>query len=153
MRHKDSFYCIVITLYCINVHFLSTLWAFQFRASFFLKCFFFAWKKPLLLLTTFAFLTCNDVVKNKQVHFSDQMSETMSRLEGGSYEILYYKKNTNAIWLQVDVTPIRNDQRLVVLFLATFRDITAFKEPLDGEQVIQKLYKDALKVLCHFDWL
>lgn len=131
--------------------FLEYPLSFPISSILFSKVFFLLEKKPLLLLTTFAFLTCNDVVKNKQVHFSDQMSETMSRLEGGSYEILYYKKNTNAIWLQVDVTPIRNDQRLVVLFLATFRDITAFKEPLDGEQVIQKLYKDALKVLCHFD--
>lgn len=51
----------------------------------------------------------------------------------GCFEILFYKKNGQAIWLQIDTTPIRNDQQVVVLFLITFRDITAFKEPLDGQ--------------------
>ncbi len=34
----------------------------------------------------------------------------------------------------MEVTPIRNDHGLVVLFLSTFRDVTAFKAPLDGGQ-------------------
>ena len=59
--------------------------------------------------------------------FSDKMMESLSRMEGGSYEVLYYKKNGRAIWLQVEVTPIRNEQKVVVLFLCSFRDITAFK--------------------------
>ena len=45
----------------------------------------------------------------------------MTLLNGGGYEILYYKKNGHAVWLQVDVTPIRNEQDVVVLFLCTFR--------------------------------
>ena len=55
------------------------------------------------------------------------MMESLSRMEGGNYEVLYYKKNGRAIWLQVEVTPIRNEQKVVVLFLCSFRDITAFK--------------------------
>lgn len=56
-------------------------------------------------------------------------------MEGGSYEVLFYKKNGHAIWLQLDITEIRNAQRVVVLFLCAFRDITAFKEPLEGGSV------------------
>ena len=55
------------------------------------------------------------------------MSRTLSALESGCFEVLYYKKNGRAIWLQVEVTPIRNEQKVVVLFLCSFRDITAFK--------------------------
>ncbi len=66
----------------------------------------------------------------------EKMLHDMSVLEGGSYEMLFYKKNGHAIWLQVDVTPIRNEQEVVVLFLSTYRDITAFKEPLEGGQAM-----------------
>ena len=44
---------------------------------------------------------------------------------------------------QVEVTPIRNEQSVVVIFLCTFRDITAFKEPLEGTTVIKNLSKFA----------
>lgn len=47
------------------------------------------------------------------------------------------------MWLQCEVTPIRNEQTVVVLFLCTFRDITAFKEPLEGTTVIKNLSKFA----------
>jgi hypothetical protein len=56
----------------------------------------------------------------------------MTAQESGCFEVLFYKKSGHAIWLQIDVTPICNEQSVVVLFLSTFRDITAFKEPLDG---------------------
>ena len=46
---------------------------------------------------------------------------------GGVYEILYYKKNGNAIWLQQQVVPIKSDNSPVALLLVTFRDITAFR--------------------------
>eukprot|EP00095_Tigriopus_kingsejongensis_P007430 maker-scaffold443_size169656-snap-gene-0.13 protein:Tk07430 transcript:maker-scaffold443_size169656-snap-gene-0.13-mRNA-1 annotation:"potassium voltage-gated channel protein eag isoform x1" len=65
----------------------------------------------------------------------NKITESMARMEGGAYEVLFYKKNGHAIWLQVDITEIRNAQRVVVLFLCAFRDITAFKEPLEGGSV------------------
>ena len=46
---------------------------------------------------------------------------------GGSYEILYYRKNHNGIWLQEEIISIRNEESIIVLFLVTFRDITPFK--------------------------
>lgn len=49
----------------------------------------------------------------------------------------------HGMWLQCEVTPIRNEQTVIVLFLCTFRDITAFKEPLEGTTVIKNLSKFA----------
>jgi potassium voltage-gated channel Eag-related subfamily H member 5 len=37
------------------------------------------------------------------------------------------------LWLLLQVAPIRNERDLVVLFLLTFRDITALKQPIDTE--------------------
>ncbi|RVE46804.1 hypothetical protein evm_008588 [Chilo suppressalis] len=49
------------------------------------------------------------------------------------FEILLYKKNRTPLWLLVQVAPIRNERELVVLFLLTFRDITALKQPIDAD--------------------
>lgn len=38
------------------------------------------------------------------------------------------------LWLLLQVAPIRNERDLVVLFLLTFRDITALKQPIDSEE-------------------
>ena len=53
--------------------------------------------------------------------------DNLSKQMGGSYEILYYRKNHNGIWLQEEIIPIRNEESIIVLFLVTFRDITPFK--------------------------
>jgi hypothetical protein len=73
----------------------------------------------------------------------DSKMETLTRQQGGVYEILYYKKSGHGIWLQEDITPIRNEQRIIVLFLVIFRDITPFKEPLEGPTVMSNLSKFA----------
>ncbi|XP_055389293.1 potassium voltage-gated channel protein eag isoform X1 [Condylostylus longicornis] len=66
--------------------------------------------------------------------------ETVSRLEftlenqqQDQFEILLYKKNKTPLWLLLQIAPIRNERDLVVLFLLTFRDITALKQPIDSE--------------------
>ncbi|XP_059222581.1 potassium voltage-gated channel protein eag-like isoform X6 [Stomoxys calcitrans] len=82
--------------------------------------------------------------------------ETVARLEytlenqqQDQFEILLYKKNNlqcgcslaqfgkvspeTPLWLLLQVAPIRNERDLVVLFLLTFRDITALKQPIDSE--------------------
>ena len=59
--------------------------------------------------------------------FAGSMNGAMKASEGGTFEALYYKKNGHAIWLQIEITPIRNEQAVVVLFLSTYRDITIFK--------------------------
>ena len=69
--------------------------------------------------------------------------DNLSKQSGGVYEILYYRKNGQGIWLQEEIVPIRNEQGIIVLFLVTFRDITPFKEPLEGHPVMSNLSKFA----------
>uniref|UniRef100_A0A1B0FLV1 PAC domain-containing protein n=1 Tax=Glossina morsitans morsitans TaxID=37546 RepID=A0A1B0FLV1_GLOMM len=44
-----------------------------------------------------------------------------------------WRKCQTPLWLLLQVAPIRNERDLVVLFLLTFRDITALKQPIDSE--------------------
>jgi len=37
------------------------------------------------------------------------------------------------LWLLLHVAPIRNEKDVVVLFVLTFKDITAFKQPMEDE--------------------
>lgn len=37
------------------------------------------------------------------------------------------------LWLLLHVAPIKNEKDQVVLFLCTFKDITALKQPIDDE--------------------
>ena len=69
--------------------------------------------------------------------------ETLTKSSGGVYEILYYRKNGQGIWLQEEIVTIKNEQGIIVLFLVTFRDITPFKEPLEGQSVMSNLSKFA----------
>ena len=73
----------------------------------------------------------------------DKMLRALSAHEGGVYEILYYKKNGHGIWLQEEVTPIKNEQDTLVLFLISYRDITAFREPVPGGGMMTNLSKFA----------
>ncbi|XP_006814756.1 voltage-gated delayed rectifier potassium channel KCNH1-like [Saccoglossus kowalevskii] len=50
-------------------------------------------------------------------------------------EILMYKKNRTPMWLLLHVAPIRNEKENVVLFLCTFKDITALKQPIEDESM------------------
>ncbi|XP_078047374.1 potassium voltage-gated channel protein ether a go-go isoform X2 [Augochlora pura] len=66
--------------------------------------------------------------------------ETIARidecLEGqihDQFEILLYKKNKTPLWLLLQIAPIKNERDLVVLFLLTFRDITALKQPIEAD--------------------
>lgn len=46
---------------------------------------------------------------------------------------VYFFFTETPLWLLLQVAPIRNERDLVVLFLLTFRDITALKQPIDSE--------------------
>lgn len=37
------------------------------------------------------------------------------------------------LWLLLHIAPIKNERDVVVLFLLTFRDITALKQPIEAE--------------------
>uniref|UniRef100_A0A672RRL5 Potassium voltage-gated channel subfamily H member 1-like n=1 Tax=Sinocyclocheilus grahami TaxID=75366 RepID=A0A672RRL5_SINGR len=63
----------------------------------------------------------------KKVH------QTFENYEMNSFEILMYKKNRMPVWFFIKIAPIRNEQDKVVLFLCTFSDITAFKQPIEDD--------------------
>ena len=44
------------------------------------------------------------------------------------------------LWLLLYVAPIRNEKDQIVLFLCTFKDITALKQPIDDDTGKGKLY-------------
>ncbi|XP_045129017.1 potassium voltage-gated channel subfamily H member 8-like isoform X3 [Portunus trituberculatus] len=50
--------------------------------------------------------------------------ETKSELK---MEVLFYKKNGAAFWCLLDIVPIKNEKREVVLFLASHKDVTSSK--------------------------
>ena len=49
-----------------------------------------------------------------------------------SYAGLFVSVET-PLWLLLHVAPIRNEKDVVVLFLLTFKDITALKQPIEDE--------------------
>ncbi|XP_015712892.1 potassium voltage-gated channel subfamily H member 1 isoform X1 [Coturnix japonica] len=63
----------------------------------------------------------------------DKVRQTFDNYEMNSFEILMYKKNRTPVWFFVKIAPIRNEQDKVVLFLCTFNDITAFKQPIEDD--------------------
>uniref|UniRef100_UPI0037E716C2 potassium voltage-gated channel subfamily H member 1b n=1 Tax=Semicossyphus pulcher TaxID=241346 RepID=UPI0037E716C2 len=64
---------------------------------------------------------------------SEKVRQTFENYEMNSFEILMYKKNRLPVWFFVKIAPIRNEQDKVVLFLCTFSDITAFKQPIEDD--------------------
>ncbi|XP_040563458.1 potassium voltage-gated channel protein eag isoform X2 [Lepeophtheirus salmonis] len=60
----------------------------------------------------------------------DQSLETQQQ---NQFEILLYKKDKTPCWLIFQVSPVKNERDVVVLFLCTFRDITALKQPIEEE--------------------
>ncbi|XP_062256370.1 potassium voltage-gated channel subfamily H member 1a isoform X1 [Platichthys flesus] len=64
---------------------------------------------------------------------TEKVRLTFENYEMNSFEILMYKKNRTPVWFFVKIAPIRNEQEKVVLFLCTFSDITAFKQPIDDD--------------------
>ncbi|XP_062319460.1 potassium voltage-gated channel subfamily H member 1a isoform X2 [Osmerus eperlanus] len=64
---------------------------------------------------------------------SEKVRLTFENYEMNSFEILMYKKNRTPVWFFVKIAPIRNEQEKVVLFLCTFSDITAFKQPIEDD--------------------
>lgn len=60
----------------------------------------------------------------------DRINEALESHEQDQFEILLYKKNRTPLWLLMHISPVKNERDIVVLFLCTFRDITALKQPI-----------------------
>uniref|UniRef100_A0A094ZI63 Potassium voltage-gated channel protein eag n=1 Tax=Schistosoma haematobium TaxID=6185 RepID=A0A094ZI63_SCHHA len=69
--------------------------------------------------------TDKSIITTLENAFKEQKSEHV--------EVILYKKNLTPLCILVEIIPIRNDEDLVVLFLITFRDLTAFRQPLKEE--------------------
>ncbi|PIK57061.1 putative potassium voltage-gated channel subfamily H member 1 isoform X2, partial [Apostichopus japonicus] len=73
----------------------------------------------------FGELTDKDTIKKVEEALEKQTSE--------QFEILIYKKNKVPMWTLVQIAPIKNEKDKVVLFLCTFKDITALKQPIEDD--------------------
>lgn len=64
-------------------------------------------------------------------------SETYLSPSGHKYEVLVSTSifcfSETPLWLLLHIVPIRNEKDMVVLFLCTFRDITALKQPIEDD--------------------
>lgn len=45
----------------------------------------------------------------------------------------FFQSIETPLWLLLQIAPIKNERDLVVLFLLTFRDITALKQPIETD--------------------
>ncbi|XP_038115677.1 potassium voltage-gated channel subfamily H member 8 isoform X2 [Culex quinquefasciatus] len=60
----------------------------------------------------------------------DHKSQIESSLDGKNelkLEVIFYKKNGTPFWCLLDIVPIKNEKREVVLFLASHKDVTTAK--------------------------
>ncbi|KAI5611706.1 potassium voltage-gated channel subfamily H member 5, partial [Silurus asotus] len=63
----------------------------------------------------------------------EKVRQTFDNYESNCFEVLLYKRNRAPVWFYMQIAPIRNENDKVVLFLCTFKDITAFKQPIEDE--------------------
>lgn len=47
--------------------------------------------------------------------------------------MIFYLFLETPIWVSMQIAPITNEKDVVVLFLCTFMDITAFKQPIEDD--------------------
>ncbi|XP_074125515.1 voltage-gated delayed rectifier potassium channel KCNH8 [Sminthopsis crassicaudata] len=66
-------------------------------------------------------------------------------------EIMFYKKNGSSFWCLLDIVPIKNEKGDVVLFLASFKDITDTKVKLTPEDKKEDKAKGRGRAGSHFD--
>lgn len=63
----------------------------------------------------------------------EQIDDSLENHVTDQFEILLYKKNRTPLWLFLQISPVKNERDVVVLFLCTFRDITALKQPIEED--------------------
>ncbi|KAM6450340.1 voltage-gated delayed rectifier potassium channel KCNH8 isoform 1-T1 [Liasis olivaceus] len=66
-------------------------------------------------------------------------------------EIMFYKKNGSSFWCLLDIVPIKNEKGDVVLFLASFKDITDTKVKIFLEDKKDEKFKGRGRAGSHFD--
>ncbi|XP_041353208.1 potassium voltage-gated channel subfamily H member 1-like [Gigantopelta aegis] len=88
---------------------------------------------------------CGDLTDKDTAKTIEMSFETLTQKQ---VEILLYKKNRTPLWLLMHLAPIKNEKDQVVLFMCTFKDITALKQPIDDDnaQGLNKFAKLARSV-------
>ncbi|RMC05191.1 hypothetical protein DUI87_18375 [Hirundo rustica rustica] len=66
-------------------------------------------------------------------------------------EIMFYKKNGSSFWCLLDIVPIKNEKGDVVLFLASFKDITDTKVKIAAEDKKEEKWKGRGRAGSHFE--
>ena len=49
------------------------------------------------------------------------------------YNLYWFVATETPLWLLLHIAPIKNEKDAVVLFLCTFKDITALKQPIEDD--------------------
>ncbi|XP_053121378.1 potassium voltage-gated channel subfamily H member 8 [Hemicordylus capensis] len=78
----------------------------------------------------------------------DKSLEEKTEFKG---EIMFYKKNGSSFWCLLDIVPIKNEKGDVVLFLASFKDITDTKVKIALEDKKEEKFKGRGRAGSHFD--
>ncbi|XP_051791994.1 potassium voltage-gated channel subfamily H member 8 [Erpetoichthys calabaricus] len=65
-------------------------------------------------------------------------------------EIMFYKKNGASFWCLLDIVPIKNEKGDVVLFLASFKDISDTKVKIALDDKKEDKHKGRVKTGSHF---
>uniref|UniRef100_A0A1I8JDJ1 Potassium voltage-gated channel protein eag n=1 Tax=Macrostomum lignano TaxID=282301 RepID=A0A1I8JDJ1_9PLAT len=79
--------------------------------------------------------TCNFMYSDQTDPESIQrINKSLESCEPDQQEILLLKKNKTPLWLLMYIAPIKNEKDVVILYLITFRDITALKQPYEEEE-------------------
>uniref|UniRef100_H3A9X7 Potassium voltage-gated channel subfamily H member 8 n=2 Tax=Latimeria chalumnae TaxID=7897 RepID=H3A9X7_LATCH len=79
-----------------------------------------------------------------------QIEKTLEEKREFKGEIMFYKKNGVLFWCLLDIVPIKNEKGDVVLFLASFKDITDTKVKVAQEDKKEEKYKGRGKSGSHF---
>ncbi|XP_041105016.1 potassium voltage-gated channel subfamily H member 8-like [Polyodon spathula] len=77
----------------------------------------------------------------------DKTLEDKKELKG---EVKFYKKNGTLFWCLLDIVPIKNEKGDVVLFLASFKDITDTKVKIAQEDRREENHKGRVSTGSHF---
>ncbi|KAL3311892.1 hypothetical protein Ciccas_009524 [Cichlidogyrus casuarinus] len=86
--------------------------------------------------------------ENTTAEMKSQLYNALENSQQDQLEMLLYKKNRSQLWLMVAVSPVKNERDEVVLFLITFRDITALKVPFDDDETNRSEF--SLLTISHF---
>ncbi|XP_066570662.1 potassium voltage-gated channel subfamily H member 8 [Amia ocellicauda] len=79
-----------------------------------------------------------------------RIDKTLEEKKEFKGEIMFYKKNGHLFWCLLDIVPIKNEKGDVVLFLASFKDITDTKVKIAHDDKREEKHKGRVKTGSHF---